>query len=122
MEATGTPVGAWVTESWTVAMAFPPAIALTPSRFCQTVAPSTIPPLTTYVAAGSMSVGVEPDGERHVGWIRDRNDLPSDERPRLDLDQCGDGDGRWTEGSPGRRQDRPADGRGRSSGGRSGRG
>jgi hypothetical protein len=64
------------------------------------VAPSTIPPLTTYVAAGSMTGGVEPDRKRHVGWIRDRDDLPSDERSRLDLDQCGDGDGRWTEGRP----------------------
>ena len=35
-------------------------MALTPSRFCQTVAPSTIPPLTTYVAAGSMTDGSYP--------------------------------------------------------------
>ena len=122
MEATGTPVGAWVTGSWTVAMAFPPAMALTPSRFCQTVAPSTIPPLTTYVAAGSMSEGSNPIENASVGRIRDRQDLPSDERPRLDLDQCGDGDGGWTEG-----RRRPAAGSSRrwsrpDSGGRSGRG
>ena len=35
-------------------------MALTPSRFCQADDPSTIPPLTTYVAAGSRRLGSYP--------------------------------------------------------------
>ena len=47
VDATGTGVEARVTGSETEALGVPPEIALTPVRFCQADAPSTIPPLTT---------------------------------------------------------------------------
>ena len=47
-EATGIPVGATVDRQRRPSgRRCPPLMAVTPSRFCQTVAPSTIPPLTT---------------------------------------------------------------------------
>jgi hypothetical protein len=59
-EKPGRVPGACVTGRLTFATAAPPWIAVTPSRFCQTVGPSTIPPFTTYVAAGSVSPGSKP--------------------------------------------------------------
>ena len=69
----------------------PPVIAGTPARFSQTVAPSTIPPLITYVAAGSIDARVVPDGPGEgLRRIGDGHDLATLDRPGLDLDQGGD--------------------------------
>ena len=67
---TGTAVEASVTGSVTGPAALPAEMALTPSRFCQADDPSTIPPLTTYVAAGSSRLGSYPiEKPRFVGSV-----------------------------------------------------
>ena len=59
-DGAGIDSGVLVTGTVTLGATVPPVIAATPWRFSQTVLPSTIAALTTYVAAGSIVVGSIP--------------------------------------------------------------